>query len=137
MNSNLTFYLKLYLSTVPVFFLIDMVWLGVVAKDFYAKHLGDLLSPKINWTAAVVFYLIFIAGILVFAVLPGVEKNSLARAALLGGLFGFFTYATYDLTNLATIRDWPMVVVFVDILWGIVLCSAVATASFFIANWLK
>ena len=137
MSPNLMSNLKLYLLTIPVFFLIDLVWLGVVARGFYKKHLDYILSPKVNWTAAIVFYLIFIAGILLFAVLPGLEKNSLFRAAVLGGLFGFFTYATYDLTNLATLKDWPMVVVVVDILWGIVLCSTVAAASFLIANWLK
>ena len=137
MSLNLPFYLKLYLSTVPVFFLIDMVWLGFVAKGFYKKHLEFILSPKVNWTAALVFYLTYIAGILIFAVLPALERGSLGRAALLGGLFGFFTYATYDLTNLATIKDWPLVVVIVDIIWGVVLCAMVAAAGFLAANWLK
>jgi uncharacterized membrane protein len=81
--------------------------------------------------------LIFISGILLFAVLPALERNALGRAVLLGGLFGLFTYATYDLTNLATIKDWPIAVVIVDILWGIVLCSVVAAASFVIGNWLR
>lgn len=137
MSSNVPFFLKLYLSTVSVFFLIDMVWLGLVARGFYQKHLSSVLSDKVNWTAAIVFYLIFISGIILFAVQPALDRNSLGRAALLGALFGFFTYATYDLTNLATIKDWPIVVVIVDILWGMVLCSVVAGASFLIANWLK
>lgn len=137
MSSNVPFFLKLYLSTVSVFFLIDMVWLGLVARGFYQKHLSFVLSDKVNWTAAIVFYLIFISGIILFAVQPALDRNSLGRAALLGALFGFFTYATYDLTNLATIKDWPIVVVIVDILWGMVLCSVVAGASFLIANWLK
>ncbi len=131
------FYAKLYLATVPVFFFIDLFWLGFVAKGFYRKHLDFILSPRVNWTAAIVFYLIFIAGILLFAVIPALERSSLGRAVLMGGLFGFFTYATYDLTNLATIKDWPLAVVIVDILWGIALCSLVAAASFVIANWLK
>lgn len=131
------FYIKLYAATVPVFFLIDMIWLGLIAKNFYRRHLDFLLSDKVNWVAAIVFYLIFIAGILFFAVVPAMEKNSLARAVLLGGLFGFFTYATYDLTNLATIKNWPLIVVLVDIVWGMVLSGSVATASFLLANWLK
>ena len=131
------FYLKLYLATVPVFFLIDMAWLGLVAKKFYQNKLEFILSDQVNWTAAIIFYLIFISGIILFAVSPALEAKSLGRAALLGGLFGFFTYATYDLTNLATIKDWPIAVVIVDIVWGFVLCSAVATISFLIANWLK
>ena len=133
----MAFYLKLYLLTVPVFFLIDMVWLGFVARGFYKKHLGFILSDTINWTAAITFYLIFIAGILFFAVLPALEAKSVGKAILLGGLFGFFTYATYDLTNLATIKNWPIVVVIADILWGIALCATVATAGFLIGNWLR
>jgi uncharacterized membrane protein len=131
------FYLKLYLATVPVFFLVDMIWLGFVARSFYQRQLGFILSDKVNWTAAIVFYLIFISGIILFAVLPALETKSLGKAALLGGLFGFFTYATYDLTNLATIKDWPITVVIVDMVWGFVLCSAVAATSFLIAKWLK
>ena len=133
---NISFYLKLYLLTVPVFFIIDLIWLGVVAKNFYQKNLNYILSPNVNWTAAIIFYLIYIAGILIFAVLPAVAKDSLRHAAVWGALFGFFTYATYDLTNLALLKDWPIIIVIVDILWGVVLCSAVATLSFFVAKWL-
>ena len=133
---NPSFYLKLYFLTVPVFFLIDLIWLGVVAKDYYQKNLKYILSPNVNWTAAIIFYLIYIVGILIFAVLPAVAKDSLRHAAVWGALFGFFTYATYDLTNLALLKEWPLNIVFVDILWGVVLCSAVATLSFYIAKWL-
>ena len=133
---NISFYLKLYLLTIPIFFVIDLIWLGVVAKSFYQKNLKYILSPNVNWTAAIIFYLIYIAGILIFAVLPAVAKDSLRHAAVWGALFGFFTYATYDLTNLALLKDWPIVIVIVDILWGVVLCSAVATLSFFVAKWL-
>jgi uncharacterized membrane protein len=133
---NIPFYLKLYALTVPVFFIIDLVWLGVVAKGFYQKNLKYILSPNVNWTAAIIFYLMYIAGILIFAVLPGVAKDSLRHAVLWGALFGFFTYATYDLTNLALLKDWPLNIVIVDILWGVVLCTAVSTSSFYIAKWL-
>ena len=133
---NISFYLKLYALTVPVFFTIDLIWLGVVAKGFYQKNLKYILSPDVNWTAAIVFYLIYIVGILVFAVLPGFAKDSWQHAALWGALFGFFTYATYDLTNLALLKDWPLNIVIVDILWGMVLCSVVAITSFYIAKWL-
>ena len=133
---NISFYLKLYLLTVPVFFIIDLLWLGVVAKGFYQKNLKYILSPNVNWTAAIIFYLMYIAGILIFAVAPGVAKDSVRHAALWGALFGFFTYATYDLTNLALLKDWPINIVIVDILWGVVLCTVVATMSFYIAKWL-
>ena len=133
---NISFYLKLYALTVPVFFIIDLIWLGVVARGFYQKNLKFILSPNVNWTAAIIFYLMYIAGILIFAVVPGVAKDSLRHAALWGALFGFFTYATYDLTNLALLKDWPLNIVIIDILWGVVLCTIVATLSFYIAKWL-
>jgi uncharacterized membrane protein len=133
---NISFYLKLYALTVPVFFIIDLIWLGVVAKGFYQKNLKYILSPNVNWTAAIIFYLMYIAGILIFAVVPGIAKDSLRHVALWGALFGFFTYATYDLTNLALLKDWPLNIVIVDILWGVVLCTVVATLSFYIAKWL-
>ncbi len=134
---NATFYVKLYLLTVPVFFLIDILWLGFIAKGFYREKLDAFLSPEVNWPAAIIFYMVFIVGIIFFAVLPGKAKDSFFIAATYGGLFGFFTYATYDLTNLTTLKNWPLSVVFVDILWGMVLCSVVASISFFIAKWIN
>lgn len=102
------FLLKLYALTLAVFLAVDLLWLGVLARSFYQTHLGPLLSPVVNWPAALVFYLLYVVGILVFAVLPGLAKDSLAVADGWGALFGFFTYATYDLTNLATLKDWPL-----------------------------
>jgi uncharacterized membrane protein len=133
---NISFYLKLYALTVPVFFIIDILWLGVIAKGFYRRNLKFILSSDVNWTAAVIFYLIYIAGILFFAVRPAVTSSSLGQAAVLGALFGFFTYATYDLTNMATIRDWPLIIVVVDILWGVCLCTLVSCVSFMMSKWL-
>lgn len=133
---NAWFWFKLYLLTVPVFFAVDMIWLGYVARNFYKEQLQALLSPQVNWTAALLFYCIYIAGILFFAVRPGLETGSLAKACLLGALFGFFTYATYDLTNLATLRDWPILVTAVDIAWGTVLCTLVGGGSYLIGSWL-
>ncbi len=126
----------LYLLTVPVFFAVDMVWLGFAARGFYRDNLGPLLRENVNWTAAVIFYLIYIGGILEFATLPALQKDSLRQAAVLGALFGFFAYSTYDLTNLATLKGWPLNVVLVDIAWGIVLTSTVAAAGFLIGRWL-
>lgn len=133
---NINFYLKLYAFTVPIFFIIDILWLGVIAKEFYRRNLGFILSEQVNWAAAAVFYLMYIAGIIFFAVRPAVGSNSWVQAIYLGALFGLFTYATYDLTNLATIKDWPLVIVAVDIFWGMCLCAAVALLSFLISKWL-
>lgn len=118
--------LWLYLIAFAVFFCIDMVWLGFVAKGFYRRHLGHLLSPKVNWMAAILFYLLFIFGLLVFIVRPAVLAGAPGRAFLLGALFGLIAYATYDLTNLATVKDWPLLVTVVDLVWGTVLGGSVS-----------
>ena len=124
-----------YLLTTVVFFAVDMTWLGFIAKNLYKKYLGNFLSDKVNWPAAFIFYLLFIIGIFYFAILPAVEKNSLAKAIIAGALFGFFTYATYDLTNLATLKNWPLPIVFIDIIWGSLLTAIVSTAGFYIVKW--
>jgi uncharacterized membrane protein len=123
----------LYLVTVPVFFVIDMIWLGVVAKDFYQQQLGYIMGP-VNWTAAIVFYLVYIVGILLFAVYPALQEGSIMKALLFGALFGFFTYATYDFTNLATVKDWPLLVTVVDVMWGTFLGSSVAVVSYYLGK---
>lgn len=128
--------LKLYGLTALVFFAIDLVWLGVVAQGFYQKHLGHLLRPDVVWPAALVFYLMYLAGVLVFAVLPGLEAGSLPRTLALGAFFGLVAYATFDLTCMALFRDFPLVVVVVDLVWGTVLTGTVATASFALGRWL-
>lgn len=126
-----------YVLTFAVFFVIDMVWLGFIAKDLYRKYLSSFLSDQINWPAAFIFYLLFVAGVFIFAILPAVEKDSVRTAMMLGGLFGFFAYATYDLTNLATLKNWPVVIVFIDVVWGFVLTGLVSTAGFYIVKWVR
>jgi len=126
-----------YLLTAIVFFAIDLLWLGVVAKGLYSKYLGNLLSDQVNWTAAIIFYLLFIVGIFIFAILPAVDKASLSKAIVMGALFGFFTYATYDLTNLATLKGWPLTIVFIDITWGAVLTATVSAAGYTITRWIS
>jgi len=125
-----------YLLTTVVFFAIDLTWIGLVAKKFYWENLGNLLKDDVNWVAALVFYLIYIVGIFVFAILPAVENDSLKSAILYGALFGFFCYATYDLTNLATLKGFPLKVVLVDMTWGVVLTASVSTAGFYITRWI-
>ena len=129
--------LKLYIAMLAVFFAIDMLWLGLVARGFYRKHLGYLMAPATNWTAAVLFYFLFVFGILFFVVLPGMESGSLKVTLLRAALYGLITYATYDLTNLATLKDWPVLLTIVDITWGVVLSVLVSLAGYFIGGWLK
>lgn len=116
----------LYGITLAIFFAVDMVWLGVVAKNFYRKHLGYLMAPKVVWPAAILFYLLFIAGLVVFAVRPGLAAGEPLRALLLGAFLGLVSYATYDLTNMATVKDWPLVVTVVDLVWGTALGGLVS-----------
>jgi uncharacterized membrane protein len=127
-------YVLLYLATVPVFFLIDLLWLGLIARGFYRDQIGSLMADPINWPAGILFYLLWVAGLLLFAVVPALEDRAWVRALLFGAAFGFITYATYDLTNLATLRDWPAALTVVDIAWGTVLGGTVATASFLIGT---
>jgi uncharacterized membrane protein len=122
-------YVLLYLATVPVFFVIDLVWLGLVARDFYRDQLGSLMVDQIVWPVAILFYLLFIAGLVYFAVRPALADGGWRRALILGAAFGFFTYMTYDLTNLATLEGWPATLTAVDIAWGTFLGATVATAS--------
>lgn len=126
-----------YLLTFIVFLLVDMLWLGIIAKKLYQKYLGDFLSDKVNWTAAFAFYFIYVAGISIFAIYPAVNKGSVFNAVLMGALFGIFTYATYDLTNLATLKDWPLPIVFIDIIWGAVLSAIVSFSGYYIVKWIN
>jgi uncharacterized membrane protein len=127
-------FLKLYFIALPIFFGLDMIWLGVVARNFYTKQIGFLMKTNVNWLAAILFYLLFIAGLVVFVVIPALDKGSWVRALLLGAFFGLITYATYDLTNLSTLKDWPLALTVVDLTWGMVLAASVSTATYLIAE---
>lgn len=127
-------FIKLFGIALPVFLAIDLIWLGVVAKDFYRRQIGELMKPDINWTAAIIFYLIFIAGLVVFVIMPAAEKNSWTHALMFGALFGLVAYATYDLTNLALAKNWPLLVTVVDLVWGAVLAASVSVATYLIAG---
>ena len=133
----MAYYVKLYLATLVAFFAVDIVWLTLVARTFYRKYLGFLMAPSPNWAAAIIFYLLFIVGILVLAVLPGLEAGSLKTTLLRGALFGLVAYATYDLTNLATLKDWPLIVTVVDLIWGTVLSTVVSLAGYYAGKWLS
>ena len=128
----------LYAVTTLIFFAIDIVWLGFVAKSFYRKYLGFILSPEVNWIAAIVFYLIYILGIIYFAINPALKNQSAHTALFQGAALGFLCYATYDLTNMATIKGWPLVIVVVDIIWGTVLTGSCAWVTYQLASrWIS
>jgi uncharacterized membrane protein len=127
---TVTNFLKLYAVALPTFLVIDMIWLGVVARSFYQSQMGHLMRTQVNWVAAIVFYLLFVAGIVVLAVWPALERQSLAHALALGALLGLVSYAAYDLTNLATLEGFPLKVALVDLAWGAVLCATVSAVTY-------
>lgn len=127
-------FLKLYFTTFSVFIAIDMLWLGIIAKNFYTKQIGFLMKTNINWISAIIFYLIFIFGLVIFVINPSLEKNSLRQVILLGALFGLITYGTYDLTNLATIKNWPIIITIIDLFWGMFLATITSLISFIVAK---
>lgn len=123
-------FLFAYIASLVSMTMLDAAWLGYVAPSFYKKHIGFLLADKPNWPAAVAFYLIFVLGVTMFVVYPAwTHAYGLLKIGLLGALFGLVTYATYDLTNQATIKNWPFTVTVVDILWGATLTSAVSLVA--------
>ncbi|TAJ13525.1 DUF2177 family protein [Patescibacteria group bacterium] len=126
-------FLKLSLLALPVLVILDLLWLGLIAKNFYSAQIGGLLKPDVNWMAVIVFYLIFITGLVVFVISPAVEKGSWTHALMFGALFGLVCYATYDLTNLAVAKDWPILVTIVDMAWGAVIASLVSLSTYFLA----
>ncbi len=123
--------------TAGLFFLLDAAWLGLAARTFYRRQLGHLMAEGFRWPAAVLFYILFPAGLLRFVILPMAGAGSAGQAALNGGLFGLVAYSTYELTNLATLRKWPVLVTVVDILWGMTLSSAVSIVGWRISGVIR
>ena len=123
-----------YLASLSAFLVLDFAWLGFVARGFYRDQMGHLMRADVRWLPAFAFYALFVGAILVFVVLPAVERGSLARAALLGAFFGLVTYATYDLTNLAVLEGFRTSLALVDMAWGTVLCTLVSMAGYLAAT---
>lgn len=126
--------LATYITTTVVMVVIDMVWLGFIAKPMYQAGIGHLMAEKPNIAAAISFYALFPFGLMIFAILPESANVGWQRTALLGALFGFFTYATYDLTNLATLKNYPLQLAMIDILWGSLVSAIAATAGKLVFN---
>lgn len=129
-------FIKMYIIAFIIFLAVDAIWLGLVAPKFYKAQIGHLMSDKPNLIAALIFYLIFIIGVVYFVVYPAVEAQSLSKLLISGMLFGFITYATYDLTNLATLKDWPITVTIVDLIWGTTLSTVIGVLTYYIYNGL-
>ncbi len=126
--------LAAYLSTLVAFVVIDFVWLTTMASRLYRPILGDILAPAVNFPPAIAFYLLYPLGIVIFAVLPALKSGGMTTALIYGALFGFFTYATYDLTNHATLRNWAWQITVIDIAWGSLIGAGAAAFGFWIAS---
>ena len=124
--------MKVYLVAFIVFLVIDAAWLGLIAPKFYRTHLGHIMAERPNFVVAGVFYLIFLLGLTYFVINPALEANDLSKLLISAALFGLVTYGTYDLTNMATLKDWPIIVTVVDLIWGTVLSTLVSLITFLI-----
>ncbi|MBU1357531.1 MAG: DUF2177 family protein [Gammaproteobacteria bacterium] len=131
----MTKHLVAWAATFAVMTVIDLIWLGVIAKGLYQQGMGDLMSPQPRLAFAALFYLMYPIGLVIFAVWPGVDAGSVMRAGVLGALFGLFAYATYDLTNLAVVRDWPLGLTFIDMAWGTLVSGVSAAAGAAALRW--
>ena len=125
-----------YLLTLVVFLVLDFAWIGAIAKKFYREHLGFIMKKNPNWTAAIIFYLLYVFGVIFFAINPALKDVSWSKALLYGAVFGLVAYSTYDLTNMATLKDWPVKLTVIDIIWGSALTAMTATAGYFISGML-
>jgi uncharacterized membrane protein len=130
----MTKYLTIYFSTGIVFWIVDFIWLGYVIKSFYMRELGGLLLPTPLMTPAIVFYLLYVVGIVVFAVIPALDSNSWSKALMFGALLGLMAYGTYDLSNLATLDGWSPRFAIIDIAWGTSVTAISATLGFFLSR---
>jgi uncharacterized membrane protein len=129
--------LTTYFISFISFLVIDLLWLGVIARSVYVKYLGHLMAENVKWGSAIIFYLLFVAGVVYFATWPALQGGSIVKAIINGALIGFLAYMTYELTNHAVIADWPWQIVIIDILWGTFLGAAVAGLGYYFTNLLK
>jgi len=123
-------FLKLFAIALPTFLVIDLVWLGLIARSFYRSQLGPLMREEVSWGPAVVFYLIFVAGIVILAAWPAIERESFSRAVTLGAILGLVSYAAFDLTSLATLQGFPRTMALVDLAWGTILTASVSAITY-------
>ena len=127
-------YLIAYLAGLFTLVALDFVWLGYAMVDFYKAQIGHLMAEQVRFDAAIAFYLLYLIGVVVFVVAPALEARSLRTALWRGVLFGFIAYMTYDLSNLATLRGWPVAVVLADVVWGCVVTASSAVVAYMAAS---
>ncbi len=129
--------IKMYVIAIVTFLVIDLIWLSFIAKNLYQAELGHLMADNFNLIAAFVFYALFVVGLVYFVINPGIEKESIKYILVAGAMFGFMTYATYDLTNLATLKDWPLKITIIDLMWGTTLSTLVSSVTYYVYMFFK
>ncbi len=127
-------HLQLFAVALPAALVLDFAWIAIFAQQFYQQEIGYLLATDVNWTAALLFYVFYIIALIVFVLVPAFTANSMRKAFVLGASLGFTAYMTYDLTSLATTRDWTLAVTIVDIAWGTVMSAAVAAFTYWVGK---
>lgn len=127
-------YLYLYLITFGIFLIVDLIWLNFIAKNLYQKEIGTLLLKNPNIVPAILFYALFIVALLILVLVPGIQSYTLTKTLLIGAVFGFITYATYDLTNLATLQGWSLKMTIVDLIWGTSVSTLVTFLGYIIGS---
>ncbi|MEI8187594.1 MAG: DUF2177 family protein [Candidatus Saccharibacteria bacterium] len=134
MDLNFSQQIITYFISLASFLLIDLTWLGLIASKFYKDNLNGLMSKKPIWSVAILFYAVFIFGLMYFVIVPALSTGSYKTLITRAAIFGFVTYATYDLTNLSTLKNWPKSLTVVDLIWGAVLSTLVSLIAFTIAK---
>lgn len=127
-------YLYLYLITFGIFLIVDLIWLNLIAKNLYQKEIGTLLLKNPNIVPAILFYALFIVALLILVLVPSIQSYTLTKTLLIGAVFGFITYATYDLTNLATLQGWSLKMTIVDLIWGTSVSTLVTFLGYIIGS---
>lgn len=125
----------LYITTLITFLIIDLLWLGLFAKNLYQTELGFIMAKSPNWPPAILFYLLYVGGLLYFVITPAIHAHDWTLALKNGVIFGLITYATYDLTNYATLENWPLKITLIDLIWGSFLCGSVSTITFWLTHF--
>lgn len=129
-------HIQLYFIALAIFLGMDLIWLDVIAKNLYKEQIGFLMTQNIRWGAVLLFYCLYLVGLLVFAILPALKDNNRTLALVYGALFGLICYGTYDLTNLATLKGWPVKIVIYDMIWGAFISSTTAWITVWIGKFL-
>ena len=129
-------YAGMYVITLVGFLIIDFLWLGIMNGRVYQPAINHLMGDSVNFVPALFFYVFYVVGVLVLAVMPGLSEDDLTKTFVLSALLGFVAYGTYDFTNFATLKDWPLHIVFIDVAWGATVTSLTGLIGYHAGSFL-